>query len=226
MAQAVDKGRTVWDGVYSRDQAERGRVAYTASCSGCHLDDLTAYRGALHGAAFIENFQSDSLDNLFRVTKRTMPRDAPASLHDETYLDIIAYVLQVNSYPFGSTDLKLEALKNIQIVPKSGAEAVPNFALVEVVGCLASQPNDHWGLINASEAARKRNPDAVAAADLTLYAARPLGKRTYQLLDTSYFHPVAHVGQKMVAKGFLVKRAAGDQINITSLQMVAEKCSP
>jgi quinoprotein glucose dehydrogenase len=115
VARAADNGKTVLDGVYSTDQAARGQAAYTASCSACHLDDLTAYRGALHGIAFVENLRGDSLDSLFRITKDTMPRDAPASLRDDSYLDIIAYILQVNSYPSGREDLKMDALKSIRL---------------------------------------------------------------------------------------------------------------
>jgi mono/diheme cytochrome c family protein len=142
VARAADNGKTILDGVYSSDQAARGQAAYTASCSACHLDDLTAYRGALHGIAFVENFQGDSVDSLFRVTKNTMPRDAPASLRDESYLDIIAYILQVNFYPSGGEELKMDALKSIWIVGKSGPEAPPNFALVAVIGCLEQGPGD------------------------------------------------------------------------------------
>ena len=32
--------RTVWDGVYTEGQAERGQVLYTEACSGCHAPDL------------------------------------------------------------------------------------------------------------------------------------------------------------------------------------------
>src|SRR5271154_654270 len=107
VAQTPDDGKTVLDGVYSADQAMRGQAAYTASCSSCHLEDLTGYRGALHGIAFAENFQGDSLDSLFRITKKSMPRDSPASLTDAMYLDIVAYVLRMNSYPSGGEELKI-----------------------------------------------------------------------------------------------------------------------
>src|SRR5579872_6962643 len=118
IARAADQTKTVLDGVYSTDQAARGESAYTAHCASCHLDDLTAYRGALHGIAFSENFQGDSLESLFLVTKSTMPRNEPGSLPEDTYLDIIAYVLQENSYPSGSADLKRDSLKSIKIVGK------------------------------------------------------------------------------------------------------------
>jgi len=225
VAWAADNGKTVLDGVYSADQAARGQAAYTASCSACHLDDLTAYRGALHGIAFVENFRADSLDSLFRVTKNTMPRDAPASLRDDTYVDIIAYILQVNSYPSGKEDLKMDALKSVRIVGKSGPETPPNFALVAVIGCLEPEPGDNWALTHATEPAKTRNPDASRSAELTVYTAVPLGTRTFRLLEATYYRPASHKGSKMAAKGFLVKHPDGDQINITSLQVLAESCT-
>ena len=35
-ATQADVQRTVWDGVYTEEQAERGAVQYTESCAGCH----------------------------------------------------------------------------------------------------------------------------------------------------------------------------------------------
>ena len=33
--------RTVWDGVYTREQAQRGEKLYEQECGRCHGDDLT-----------------------------------------------------------------------------------------------------------------------------------------------------------------------------------------
>ena len=37
---AAAQTRTVWDGVYTDAQAERGRAAYQQSCAACHREDL------------------------------------------------------------------------------------------------------------------------------------------------------------------------------------------
>ncbi|HLX46619.1 MAG TPA: cytochrome c [Bryobacteraceae bacterium] len=222
---AADDGKTVLDGVYSTEQATRGQAAYTASCSSCHLDDLTAYRGALHGKAFVETFQGDTLESLFRLTKTTMPRDAPASLGDETYLDIVAYVLQVNGFPAGGQNLKSDSLKNIKIVGKTGSEPVPNFALVSVIGCLIEAPGDHWTLTQATEPSKSSNPDAVSPVELKAFQAAPPGKQKFTLLDAGYFKPASHKNHKMAVKGFLIRHAEGDEINVTSLHMLASSCA-
>jgi len=224
-AWAANAEKTVLDGVYSADQAARGQAAYSARCSSCHLNDLTGYRGALHGIAFAEKFQGDTLDGFFDVTKASMPRGAPSSLSDQTYLDIIAYVLQVNSYPSGSEDLKSDALKSIRVVGKAGPEEVPNFALIKVIGCMAPGSGDIWTLTQATEFEKVRNPDASNATELKADEARPLGTRTIRLEDASYFKPASHKDHKMAAKGFLMRQAEGDKINITSLQMLSENCA-
>jgi mono/diheme cytochrome c family protein len=221
---AADNPKTVLDGVYSADQAARGQAAYAANCGSCHLDDLTAYRGALHGHAFAEAFQGGTLEHLFQITKKTMPRDAPASLRDDTYVDIIAYVLQTNSFPAGREELKLESLKGIQISAKTGQEAIPNFSLIAVTGCLGDGTGDTWTLTRATEPAKTANPDAMNAADLKSYETKALGKLSFKLLDTSYFQPGSHRGHKIVVKGFLIRHTEGDEINVTWLQMVASNC--
>ena len=49
-----------------------------------------------------------------------MPREEPGSLKDETYIDILAYLLQQNGMPAGKTELKADSaqLKAITIVRK------------------------------------------------------------------------------------------------------------
>jgi len=42
---------------------------------------------------------------LFGYTRATMPQNNPASLSDQQYIDIIAYMLSVNEAPAGDTEL-------------------------------------------------------------------------------------------------------------------------
>jgi cytochrome c len=116
--------RTVWDGVYTAGQAERGKVAYTRNCSFCHGDDLEggAYDGdlvpALSGDDFIAH--SGDLNKVFAFMRRAMPADKPAILDDDVYSDILAYMLQKNGCPNGATELKPSpsVLETIRFVKK------------------------------------------------------------------------------------------------------------
>lgn len=98
---------SVWDGVYTEEQASRGRVSYEKECAGCHLSTLQGEGLApgLIGEAFTYRWQDGPVSDLFVVIKATMPADRPSTLQDQEYVDIIAYLLKKNNYPSGSTEL-------------------------------------------------------------------------------------------------------------------------
>ena len=114
--------RTVWDGVYTAAQAERGRSAYAQACASCHADDLRGRSTApsLVEESFLFLWNDMSLGDLFERTRMLMPSDRPGSLAADTYADIIAFIAQKNGFPSGSTELAtdVEALKQILITEK------------------------------------------------------------------------------------------------------------
>ena len=54
--------KTIWDGVYSEAQAQRGAIAYRAACSSCHRGDLSGQNSALIGTTFLNRWREDSLN--------------------------------------------------------------------------------------------------------------------------------------------------------------------
>ena len=120
-AQPTAEGRTVWDAVYSTDQALRGRQHYVRSCAGCHREDLTG-DGVTPGLAdegFLEHWDKGTVEDLFKRIRTTMPADGPGSLADPDYLDVVAFLLKENGFPSGPTDLSRQgddSLKHIFIV--------------------------------------------------------------------------------------------------------------
>src|SRR5262249_26321384 len=128
--------QTVWGGVYTADQAKRGQTAYTQHCAACHKQDLQGIEGAMKGEQFMERRREDNLETFFLDIKATMPRGNPGGLPDQTYADLIAYFLQNNDMPSGSSELKRDVLEKIQLVGKDGPKPVPNFVPVLSVGCL------------------------------------------------------------------------------------------
>src|SRR5438876_412976 len=110
------------------------------------------------------------VDDLFSQTKASMPADAPSSLSDNTYLDIVAYILQVNAFPAGRNELSADAIKSIRIEGKNGPEPAPNFALIRTVGCLAQGPDTAWVLADAGEPVRTKNPAASIQIDAPMSA--------------------------------------------------------
>ena len=122
-AQAPKK--TIWDGVYTKEQAGRGRATYTQTCSYCHGTDLTGGEVAgelapdLKGVYFILRW-TGSLSDLFIKIDDYMPKDNPGSVSSEDTADIIAYLLQSNDAQAGASDIPpdREKVKDILVTKK------------------------------------------------------------------------------------------------------------
>src|SRR5436309_9032342 len=108
---------SIWDGVYSEDQAARGNTGFAAHCANCHGASLrgTGEAPALVGPQFLSDFDGLSLGDLFDRIRTTMPQDNPASLSRDAYADILAFLLQANGLPPGARELdhRSEYLKAI-----------------------------------------------------------------------------------------------------------------
>ena len=116
---AQSAGRSVWDGVYTQDQAKQGQAAYNESCSSCHGDTLMGGESApaLAGGEFLSNWNGLTLGDLFERIRTTMPQNRPGSLSREKDTLILAYMLSVSQFPAGQTALpqQTEVLKEIRI---------------------------------------------------------------------------------------------------------------
>jgi S-disulfanyl-L-cysteine oxidoreductase SoxD len=114
--------KTTQDGVYTDSQATQGKAQYTQSCAACHMDDLSGSGQAppLAGDAFSQVWDGHSVDELYELTRTTMPQDNPASLTPDQYVSIVAYLFQANKFPSGKDELKSDpnALKDITISGK------------------------------------------------------------------------------------------------------------
>ena len=112
--------RTVWDGVFTEEQATRGMATYEQECSQCHLEDLLGdgIAPALIGAPFHFRWSDLSVGDMLVAIRTTMPQGAPASLSPRAYADIVAYMLKVNDFPAGDTELPtgVDDLEGIIIV--------------------------------------------------------------------------------------------------------------
>jgi mono/diheme cytochrome c family protein len=216
--------KTVWDGVYTDTQAQRGQSAYAWNCGRCHGEDLTGSGNVLRGGKFMDRWREDSVKSLFNAIKSTMPRGAPGSLGDGEYLDIVAFILQANAFPTGADELTIDSIERTLIVGKEGPKPVPDFALITVSGCLVQGSADTWLVKNASEPARTRNPRESTETELAAANAKPSGKHEFRLLDIRNFPAVARTGRWVEAKGLLIRAPGDDRINLTWLQTLAENC--
>ena len=104
---ALAQGKTTNDSVFTDEQATRGEDAYQQECAQCHLDDLLGdgIAPALIGAPFSFRWSELSVADMLVAIRTTMPQGAPASLSPQAFVDIVAYMLQVNDYPSGDLEL-------------------------------------------------------------------------------------------------------------------------
>ena len=92
---------------YTVEQADAGLNVYRQYCSSCHGDNLDdgPFAPPLRGVEFQARWHFRSLEALFDQTSATMPQDRPGSLTDDTYVQLLAFVLQENGIEPGETEL-------------------------------------------------------------------------------------------------------------------------
>jgi mono/diheme cytochrome c family protein len=111
VATLAQQSRTVWDGVYSEEQATRGETLYATHCAKCHGDGLAGVESApaLTGTTFYSNWEGEMLEALFNRMRSTMPLDKPGSLSRAQNADILAHMLRAGDYPAGTAPLDGQA---------------------------------------------------------------------------------------------------------------------
>ena len=119
LAAMAQPSRSVWDGVFTGEQAKRGAALYSSECASCH--GLTLNGGemapALTGGEFLSNWNGLTVGDLFDRIRQSMPADRPGSLSREKNLDILAHILSMNQFPAGAQELdrRVDVLKQIRI---------------------------------------------------------------------------------------------------------------
>ena len=116
---------TVLEGVFTTAQARRGQQVYDQDCALCHGPELQGGEApggvpapSLAGSEFIVFWTELSVGSLFDRIKASMPQDAPGRLADEEHADVVAYMLEANSYPAGDVNLPADkpSLDTIMLV--------------------------------------------------------------------------------------------------------------
>lgn len=120
---AQDASHSVWLGVYTAAQAQRGAQVFSAQCVTCHGEDLAgngAEVPALTGKMFLYKWDSLALQALFDLIHTDMPQSNPGSLSGQESADLTAYILSMNQIPAGATELSdnAQSLQNIRFDAK------------------------------------------------------------------------------------------------------------
>jgi mono/diheme cytochrome c family protein len=104
-------------GVFTREQANAGKLLYDIECSLCHAPR------EFFGPVFQRRWLTPPVGGLFVHILNTMPQDAPGSLSPTQVANLVAYILEMNGHPAGARPLPtaLEQLSQIRLPPPDTA---------------------------------------------------------------------------------------------------------
>lgn len=212
----------IWNGIFTNEQAERGKANFAQSCVRCHGADLAGQTApSLSGNRFVTAWENENLYKLFVKIRDTMPPNFGTILTDEAKLDVMTYILRSNGFPAGSEELKVdpETLEGIQVVRKGASQVVGNFSVVRVIGCLATGPNHTWTLNETTDPVLSRDQPSTPE-ELQRAEKMPAGKQSFRLVSVGAFDAQQHSGHRVDIKGLIYRDDKEARINVTSLQMV------
>jgi cytochrome c len=114
----AQKRISIWDGVYTDAQAERGGKLYMQNCSRCHGADLSGnYETPPLMGRFMPYWSGSTLDALFDYVSTAMPLDHPGALGAGANTDILAFLLKGNGIPSGAKELSPGRIQAIHFDP-------------------------------------------------------------------------------------------------------------
>ena len=101
---------------YTVAQATRGSGLFRDNCAGCHASSEFA------GSSFVRRWTNRAVGDIYEFVLYSMPEDNPGGLPKQTYADIIAYLLQMNDFPAGDTELptSVDALMEMKMSAAAG----------------------------------------------------------------------------------------------------------
>jgi cytochrome c len=121
MARQDATTNTIWDGIYTEEQARRGEQVFKSECGYCHRADLTggflddgvgrapALAGPrAFGSSLAERWKDLTIGDMVATIAATMPRQKPASLTVQAYVDVVSYLFSKNDIPAGSRELPVD----------------------------------------------------------------------------------------------------------------------
>jgi mono/diheme cytochrome c family protein len=213
--------RTVWDGVYTEAQAQRGRGFYAEHCASCHGANLEgAEHRALKGDRFWATWQDTTVDRLLTHVSANMPHSEDGSLKGtlgaRVYADIVAHILSANQFPAGASELTETFSGGVRIVRKDGSAELPAGSLAHVVGCLEKGTGRNWKLVQGSRPSR-----VVEGQNVDRNA--PLGDREFALMFV--LTPLDKlVGHRMSVRASLMGEGGAQGLNVTTIESVSSTC--
>jgi alcohol dehydrogenase (cytochrome c) len=102
-------------GPFTSAQAAQGHSEYSSACASCHHDNLSGGGEApsLAGGNFIKSWGNRSTRELYDYIRSAMPLGRGGSLSDQTYANIVAFLLRANGATEGGQPLTAQTDVNI-----------------------------------------------------------------------------------------------------------------
>jgi len=110
------------DGIYTAAQAERGEAVFKKTCAGCHALEAKgkvtndAPGPDLGGDDFLTHVSGKPAWAIAKIIKDTMPNDFSMEMTEPIALDLTAYILKVNKFPAGKSELTAETAKTAIVI--------------------------------------------------------------------------------------------------------------
>src|ERR1700733_90321 len=104
--QAQGTARSSWSGIFTSDQAGRGKQLFMDNCAKCHGANLAGDEAApqLAGPDFLNNWNGENVADLVDRIYTTMPADNPGKLSQASATDVAAFILSSNQMPAGTAE--------------------------------------------------------------------------------------------------------------------------
>jgi mono/diheme cytochrome c family protein len=112
LGTSTDKKVSVWSGVYSAAQNERGEEVHSGACAQCHGPRLNGAgqpdmppSPAIARASFLRKWSGQTVAALFVYVCTKMPPDNPGTLNEQQCADAIAHMFAMSNIPAGNKEL-------------------------------------------------------------------------------------------------------------------------
>lgn len=107
---------------FTAEQAAAGQTAYNANCAQCHGRQLEGPEApGLAGVDVMQNW--DTAGGLYDFISVAMPPSAPGLLGEETYVNIVAYIMEFNGAVPGDTPLTTDREYAVSLAAETAAGA-------------------------------------------------------------------------------------------------------
>lgn len=104
------------EGPFTQAQLDKGGSEYNTHCRTCHAAKGKGALGpALTGDTFKKRFGGQTVAEVRDWIHQNMPQTAPGSLNDDQLNVLMAYILSLNGYTPGQTEMSPDSAKSVTV---------------------------------------------------------------------------------------------------------------